>query len=169
MKTLRCFLLTLILLGAPALTGWAAATDGTAWLEFTTLSEGWAHSPNHVLAVWITDARTNFITTVLKHGNNRAQHLSTWNAARRGNADVDGVSGATLTSHGVITAAWNCRNRKGTTVPDGTYLFFAEFTEGDFQGPRAVFSFVKGPQAQSTQLARQGNFKAIKVSFVPEK
>ena len=168
MNALKCCLVTLLLAAAPAATGWTAATEGTARLEVATVTEGRKHSPNHVLAIWVTDAKTNFVTTVMQQGYKRAKYLLTWNAARRGNPGVDGETGATLTSHGTVTATWNGRNRKDQLVPDGTYLFFVEFTEGNSQGPLAVFPFAKGASAQSKKLENQANFKAITVSFTPE-
>jgi hypothetical protein len=168
MKAISCFLLTLVTWSATVSTAWTAATPGTAILEFTTRTEGWAHSPHHVLAVWITDAKTNYVTTLLQHGDLRAKHLMTWNSMRRGKPAFDATTGATLTSHKEVVAIWNGRNQKSVIVPDGTYLFFAEFTEGNFQGPIAVFPFIKGPQVQSKVFTNQPNFKDIKASFKPE-
>lgn len=168
-KTLRRYFLALILWSVPVWTGWSAATPGMAMLEFTTRTEGWAHSPNHVLAVWITDAKTNYVTTLLQHGDIRAKYLMTWNAMRRGKPAFEATTGATLKTHGEVVATWNGCNLKSVLVPDGTYLFFAEFTEGNFQGPLAVFPFVKGPQAQSKVFTNQPNFKDVKISFTPEK
>lgn len=145
----------------------ATATEATATLEFTTLNPQGKFNPKNVLAVWVTDANTNFVKTVSRFAGKRQKYLSAWNQARNGNAAVDGSTGATLSSHAARTATWDGRDARQQTAPDGRYLFFVEFTDHNGAGPLAVFPFEKGPAIYNKALADQKHFTKIQVACAP--
>jgi hypothetical protein len=153
--------------------GWwcalAADGGGAAKLEFTTETLGpGKYAPKHVVAVWVADANTNFIKSVMRLGNKRHTKLHTWNKARQGDNEVDGVTGATVTEHQSHTATWNGTDASGKPLPDGTYLFCVEFTENNNQGPVAMIPFTKGAKAENHDVqAGPKGFKALKVIFTP--
>jgi hypothetical protein len=169
MRTILSWVLGLALVSLAAAAATGATTDGAAQLEFTTATTKGKYAPKHVLAVWVTDAQTNFIKTVVRQAGKRQDKLLAWNKARQGNRAVDGVSGATLAAHGPRSARWNCRDAANELVPDGTYLFFVEFTETKGQGPLAVIPFTKGPKAQNQTVEELKNLSNIKVIFTPGK
>lgn len=146
-----------------------AATDGTAKLEFTTVTPQGKHSPKHVLAVWVADARTNFVKTVCRFAGKRQKYLFTWQAARGTDATVDGVTGATLPAHETRTATWDGCDAQKKSLPDGQYYFCVEFTDAHSQGPTAMFPLTKGPAAQVKRFPDQPNFKNITLSFTPKR
>jgi hypothetical protein len=157
----------LIWLGCAAEIAHAAATEGTAQLEFTTETIRGKYGPKHVLAVWVTDAQTNYVKTVARFGGKRLDKLAAWNSARKGDRAVDGVTGATRSSHQALTVMWNGKDANNKTLPDGTYLFVVEFTENKGRGPLAVIPFAKGPAALSKEIKDLKNFSNVKVSFAP--
>jgi hypothetical protein len=165
-RLLNCLVLAGLSLGWGA-AAQAAATAGTARLEFTTTTTQAKYAPKHFLAVWVTDAQTNFIKTLVKQAGKRQNKLAVWTNARQGSAAVDGVTGATLSSHGARAATWNCRDASNNLVPDGNYLFFIEFTEANTRGPCLAVPFAKGPAEQNRAFAGPKNIQDVKVSFTP--
>jgi hypothetical protein len=146
----------------------AADTEGTVKLEFATEhTDSSKYAPRHVVAVWVADAQTNFVKTVMRLGNKRHTKLHTWNKARQGDSAVDGVTGATVASHQAHTATWNCRDAENKVVADGTYLLFVEFTESNNQGPVAVIPFKKGVTAEDRRVEGLKGFSSVKISFAP--
>ncbi|MEI7732049.1 MAG: DUF2271 domain-containing protein [Verrucomicrobiota bacterium] len=145
----------------------ATATEGTATLEFTTVNPHGKYSPKNVLAVWVTDANTNFVKTITRFGGKRQKYLGAWNQARAGLAAVDGSTGATLSSHGTRTATWDGCDGKQQSMPDGKYRFVVEFTDHNGGGPLAVFPFEKGMATPKQVFPDQKNFTKIQVTFVP--
>lgn len=146
----------------------AAESKVVATLDFTTETLGpGKYAPKHVVAVWVADAKTNFVKTVLRLGNKRHTKLHTWNKANQGNREVDGVTGATVTEHQKHTATWNGTDADGKALPDGAYLFCVEFTENNNQGPVAVIPFTKGPKAENHDITGPKGFGKIKVVTTP--
>lgn len=155
-------------LGAGFASGAGANTEGEVTLEFTTAGAGGKYAPKHVLAVWITDARTNFVATVMRQASKHQKYLTAWNAAGGANSRVDGITGATLPRHGTRKAVWNCRDSAGRVVGDGAYLFFIEFTEGNKPGPVAVVPFTIGAAGKEQPItADHKNYSGLKVTFTP--
>jgi hypothetical protein len=144
-----------------------AAADPAAKLEFTTISPNGRYSPNHVLAAWVTDAKTNFVKSISKYGNRRQRYLATWGQVRGAEAAVDGITGATLKTHEPLTVTWDGCDARKKPLPDGNYLLFVEFTDAHVQGPTLVVPVVKGPGAQTKTLPDQGKFKNIKLTCPP--
>jgi hypothetical protein len=144
-----------------------AAASGAVTLEFTTVPTGGKYSPRHVLAVWVTDANTNFVKTVCRYGVKRQKYLTAWQTAREGDATVDGITGATRKSHGPLTVTWDGRDAHGQALPDGAYLFFVEFADAHDASPQAVFPVNKGPRAEVKTFRDQEHFTHIKLTVQP--
>jgi hypothetical protein len=158
----------LLLIGfsiAPALS--AAGAEGSAKLEFTTISAQGRYSPKSVLAAWVTDSKTNFVKTISKYGSRRQRYLLTWTEARGTETTVDGVTGATRNAHEALTVTWDGCDAKKKPLPDGTYLLFVEFTDLHAQGPKMVVPVAKGTEPQTKTFPDQTNFKKIKLTYTP--
>ena len=146
----------------------AAATPGQLKIEFTTTPVAGKFSPKHVLAVWVTDAQTNFVRTLELRATRRARYLSAWQAARKDEVSVDGVTGATVTQHQTHQVAWDSKNLKGEVVPNGTYLVFLELTSQHAPGAVAVFPILKGPAVQTKQFPKRDGCEKATLTFVPD-
>ena len=147
----------------------AVSTDGAATFRVSTRSYGGNYNPNHVLAIWVTDAQTNFVKTLKRQAATRVQYLYQWRAVSRSNV-VDAVTGATLGSHQTHTLTWNCRDTNNVVVPDGTYRFFVEYTEDNAQGPWTatnVVSFYKGAAGVTSYPAAQTYFTNLMILYAP--
>jgi hypothetical protein len=145
----------------------AAATEGRVTLEFSTVAARGKYSPKHVLAVWVTDANTNFVKTVCRYASKRQKYLSTWQGARGSDSAVDGVSGATRNRHEALAVTWDGCAPDKKPLPDGNYLLFVEFTDAHQQGPKATFPIAKGAKAVSQSFPDQEYFKTIKLTYSP--
>ena len=146
----------------------AASTPGQLKMEFTTTPVAGKFSPKHVLAVWVTDAQTNFVRTLELRATRRARYLSAWHAARKDEVSVDGVTGATITQHQTHQVTWNGKNLKGDVAPDGTYLVFLELTSQHAPGPVVVFPISKGPNVQTKQFPKRDGCEQATLTFTPD-
>ncbi|HPF98784.1 MAG TPA: DUF2271 domain-containing protein [Kiritimatiellia bacterium] len=147
----------------------AVSTDGTATFRVSTKSYSGAYSPNHVLAIWVTDAQTNFVKTLKRQAATRIRYLYQWGDVSKSNV-VDAITGATLGSHQTHTLTWNCRDVSNVVVPDGTYRFYVEFTEDNGQGPwtsTSIVSFVKGGSSVTSYPPSQANFTNMMIVYIP--
>lgn len=147
----------------------AASTEGTVTLEFSPLPTGGKFAPRHVLAVWVTDANTNFVKTLCRYGTKRVKYLTAWKEARGSEAAVDGITGATRSSHGQVAVTWDCRDAEKKLVSDGTYLLFVELADSHRRSYKAVFAIEKGASAQKKSPPDEPYLKSIQVSFQPQK
>ncbi len=166
MKTWHRYLIRIL---AAGMVTWQAAaqTDGTATFSVTTVTDGGTYSPRNVFAVWVTDAQTNFVKTLLCRAASQERWLIQWNGDSGGNK-VDGITGATRTSHGPVSVTWNARNSAGSLVPDGTYRIFVEFTERNGQGPfTSAVSFVKGTSPVSLTPPNLPRFTSMSLTYTP--
>lgn len=144
-----------------------AQTEGQVNFQVTTVTDGGNYAPRNVLAIWVTDAQTNFVKTLLVRAVTQKRWLIKWNQNSGGN-QVDGISGATRSTHGATNVAWNCRNAAGAVVADGLYRIMVEFTEWNGQGPyTTAVSFVKGPAAVTLTPANLPRFTGISLSYTP--
>ena len=146
-----------------------AQTDGSATFRVSTKTANGTYSPRNVTAIWVTDAQTNFVKTLKRQAATRIRYLNKWGTISQSNV-VDGITGATLTSHQTHTVSWNVRNVAGNIVPDGTYRFFIEFTESNAQGPWTstnIISFYKGTSGITSYPPNQVNFTNMMVTYAP--
>lgn len=139
-------------------------------VDFTTKTYFGRYAPSHVLAVWISNASGGFVKTLDEHGKGRASNLVTWRSAS-GGSTVDAVTGATLKSHGVVSANWNCTNAAGARVPAGAYQLHVEFAESNVRstsaaGPQLVVNFETGKAATLTP-PDTANYLGTKVVITP--
>ena len=165
-KLLCAALLGAVLLPAVA----SAATDGAASLTVTLVSPP-GNYPGRVDAYWVTDASGNWVQNVRKDAQTRQQYLYQWAAARTTTAvDVDGYSGATISSWGTFTVPWDCRDANNVVVPDGTYKFWVEFTDYNGQGWYTTngLAFVKGPAGITNTYPDAGPYlTGMSVGYAP--
>jgi hypothetical protein len=146
-----------------------AQTDGQVTFRVTTQTANGNYAPSHVLAIWVTDAQTNFVKTLKRQAASRIRYLTKWGPISRSNV-VDGITGATLNSHQTHTLTWNLRNTSRALVPDGTYRFYVEFTENNASGPWTstnVISFYKGTTGVTSSPPNQTYFRSMLITYVP--
>ncbi len=139
-------------------------TDGTVTFSVRTVSNGGEYTPEHVLAIWLETSSGTFVRTFKVRAADRIQKLFTWKIASAFNT-TDAITGATLTSHTTHSITWNCRNLSNVLVPDGNYRIRVEFTEDDFQGPVANYSFTKNNTSQTINFPDQTYFKDVVLTY----
>jgi hypothetical protein len=172
-RLLSVMLLTLGMCGA-----WGAAhaanTDGTVAFSVTTANYSAPYSPDNIAAVWVVDSSNQFVKTLCRHARSRINYLTQWNAARGSYTNVDGVSGATLTSQPQTHAVtWDCRDRYGAVVPDGVYYMRVEYTSANGSGPYSASHcrFTKGTTGFTTNFpnlsAGGGTFSGMTLTYTP--
>ncbi len=144
-----------------------AQTDGSATFQVTTVTAGGTYSPRNVMAIWVTDANTNFVKTLKRQAVSQVRWLTRWGTSSKSNV-VDGITGATLSSHQAHSVTWNCRNTNNVVVADGTYRIFVEFTEFNGAGPyiQAV-NFNKGAAGVTSAPTATANFTSMSLVYVP--
>jgi hypothetical protein len=102
----------------------------------------------------------------MKTGN-----LNTWGSSttKAGSAynTVDGITGATRTSHGTITCSWNGTDYKGNEVGDGTYNLRFELTDKHSTGNLASYTFSKGSVLQSQTPSDVPSFTSTSIKWEP--
>ena len=151
---------------APAVVG-APRADGVVTVEFTPAQVPGKYSPRNVLAVWVADAQTNYVRTLEVRGAKRRRFLEAWNAARGGDAPVDGVTGATLGTNAPRRVLWDCRDRRGELMPDGSYVLCLEVTSRNGPGPVVALPFRKEPGAKPVQSGAQAGCAGVRIVFEP--
>lgn len=142
-------------------------TDGTVSYTIKTLPKSGGYSPNHVFAMWVTDNSNVLIKNLELKASKRKQYLYTWNGASGGSAS-DITTGSTLGSHVSHTVNWNCKNKAGTLVADGTYKIRTEFTSEHAQGPMFDISFTKSANAITLNPSATQYYTDINLIFTPK-
>lgn len=165
MKHCLVFALLALVLGLarPA----AAQTDGSATFQVTTVTAGGTYAPRNVMAIWVTDSNSNFVKTLKRQAVSQVRWLTRWGAKSQSNV-VDGITGATLSSHQAHSVTWNCRNTSSNIVADGVYRIFVEFTEFNGAGPYIqATSFTKGSAGVTSAPTATANFTSMSLVYVP--
>jgi hypothetical protein len=149
----------------------STATDGVLTFQVTTVTDGVAYAPRHVLAIWIKNHEGNFVISRKVMANNRKQHLVKWVASSSYNV-ADAITGSTLNAHTSHTISWDCRDIAGNLVPDGNYQIWIEYTSRNsasngIAGPFFSFSFEKGESPLSINIPDEAYFKNMSMEFEP--
>jgi hypothetical protein len=134
--------------------------------DITTSNAGGEYAPSNVGAIWISDGGSKFVKTLKIWANKRRKHLNKWIAASGQNL-TDAVTGATLNSHGVRSATWDCSDVNHQPVPFGNYQVNIEFTENNSAGPSISIPFPRSAAAQMLTAPDQGKFKAAHIQVTP--
>jgi len=98
----------------------------------TTVTYGGRYAPKNASMIWIQKPDKTFIKTIGKKAQNYIRYCTLWNSISKG--DVDGLTGASRSSHGVLTGRWDCTGQDNKPVPNGTYEFWVEMTEANATG-----------------------------------
>jgi hypothetical protein len=146
--------------------GLKAQTDGTVTFTIKTIAKNVGYSPNHVLAIWVEDNNGKLVKNLELSANKRKQYLYTWNTASGGSSS-DITSGATLSSHKTHSKTWDCRDKTGALVPDGSYKIRTEFTSEHAQGPLVAVTFTKTSGAITLNPAASTYFTDINLVYTP--
>jgi hypothetical protein len=144
----------------------AAAGPCMFKFDITTINGGGEYAPSNVGAIWISDGANKFVKTLKIWANKRRKHLNKWNAAS-GQNTTDAVTGATLNSHGLRSATWDCSDVNQQPVPFGDYRVNIEFTESNAAGPSLSIPFPRTAAAQTLTAPDQGKFKAAHIQVTP--
>jgi hypothetical protein len=160
------------LLGAGLVPIVSAQTDGSVTFNVQLFQDGGNYKPKHVDTVWVVTSSGTFIKTIWKDGagwtGTGTSHLTQWQAARGSSTAEDGYSGSTITTYNPMTVTWNCRDAANALMPDGTYKFYVEFTEGNSTGPYSgAISWTKSSSVYSNSYPDQTYIKNMKVVFTP--
>ncbi len=142
MKTKLIIISFMILLLQSEISNAQPTTEGSVEFTVTTRATGEGYSPQHVLAIWVTDTTGNFIKTLKVQGLRMKIFLNTWMNGSQFN-DVDALTTATLGKHLVHTVTWDCSDTTGTVVADGDYQIHVEFTELNGQGPVTPVDYIQ--------------------------
>ena len=161
----RTALVTILLLSLfEGLTAQTNDTTMTVAFSVTTTSPGGNFSPKNIGAIWVEDAAGQFVKTLRLWADRRKQYLYTWNNHTNGNT-VDGVTGATYSSHGTRTATWDFTDISGNLVPVGQYTLWLELTDQHSQGPRYSFNFPFHGAVTDITPPEQSNFHNMVLSY----
>lgn len=159
----RHLILYLVLIQG-TLYGQTADTSMTVDFQVTTSSPGGNFSPRNIGAIWVESNSGTFVKTLRVWGSRRRQYLYTWNSRSEGNT-VDGVTGATMTSHGLRTASWDFTDVNGDTVAPGDYTLRLELTDQHAQGPLYSFSFPFMGSTEAISPPEQTNFHSMSMTY----
>ncbi|MHC5056944.1 MAG: DUF2271 domain-containing protein [Planctomycetota bacterium] len=147
----------------------STTSTGEAELTFTTSAFKGKYAPKHVLAVWVTDAKGDFVKTVLLNAKSKKKYLKRW-VDESGKNYVDAVTSATLKKHGAAVARWDCRDAEGKVVPDGEYHLHIEMASDHkttVTTPKTHIAFSKGPKPTSARPKDLANMKDMKLVYTP--
>lgn len=146
-------------------------TNGTLSVSVKTGTTGGTYAPKNIEAIWVEDSTGKFVKTLLAYANQRKGYLYTWIASTTAAGSVyntvDATTGATQSTHGTRTCAWNGTNWNRVAVPDGTYRLRMELTDKHAQGNLATITFVKGKNLQTLNPANVPSFSSISVTWTP--
>ncbi|HSH19030.1 MAG TPA: DUF2271 domain-containing protein [Draconibacterium sp.] len=120
------------------------------------------------MAIWIEDASGNFVKTLLAYADKRIQHLNTWEATTNLKGIMynrtDAITGATRSSHGTRTCAWDGTDYNKNLVSDGKYFVCMELTDKNGTGNYSKFEFQKG-EDNSVVPQNVPSFSSISISW----
>jgi hypothetical protein len=158
---------TLVLLFLCAGLAYPQSLDTTMTVDFSvrTTSPGGTYAPRNIGAIWVEDDNGQFLQTLERWANNRRQYLYTWNSRTGGNV-VDGITGATRSSHTTHNLSWDFTNFSGDTVAPGNYVMWVEMTDRHSQGPVYSFSFPYMGSAETISPPEQTYFHNMELSYV---
>jgi len=142
MKPLALKTALLGLLFASLSTGFASAQNMS--MTVTTKTYYGSYYPKHVLTCWVTNSAGIYMYNLKRNGYNYLSSLTNWTMCSSSTKSSDGTTGATLSSHSMMTFTWNCKNTSGVVVPDGTYYINIEFTEQEGTKQFVKYAFTKG-------------------------
>lgn len=143
-----------------------AQTTGTLNFSVTTTEPAGGFTGKHVIAIWITNSSGVFVKTNIKYAATREQYLNQW-ITNSGRNVTDAITGATLSTHGVLTFSWNGTNVSGTVVPDGTYQVWLQMADQNVNGQTATVSFTKGNSQVQLSPSDAGNFTSMSLKWTP--
>ncbi|MDR2313724.1 MAG: DUF2271 domain-containing protein [Spirochaetaceae bacterium] len=182
---MKKFFVALVLLGALIRTGgFAQPVSGALEISLVYTRQGGFGS--NQFAVWITDARGNYVKTLYATRftasggySKRPQSIPTWveqsGLARMSRAQVDAFTGATPPA-GALVYRWDGTDHTGAALPRGEYRVYVE---GSLRNETRVLysaSVQWGSPARPVELQPRyfGNdtrarnmISAVKVSFIP--
>ncbi len=147
-----------------------AQTTGKLSFTCTTSAPTGDWGNKHVAAVWIQNNENPsvFIKTNAKYGH-EDDHLTSWIAISGKNL-VDAVTGATLTSYGILSIEWDGTDASHNVVMDGEYSVYIEMGWGKNKvSDHAVklFTFTKGSSGQILTPDGNANYSAVTLSWQP--
>jgi len=165
----KTFIILLLTLSLSTLT--FAQTLGELSVTTTTSSAGGMFSPNNVLAIWVEDDAGNFVKTLMVYAQFYTTYLNTWEASTNAAGDmynsVDAITGASRTSHGIRTCAWDGKDVSGIDMPDGTYYVWMELTDRNNTGNFSSFMFTKDDNTNTLTPSNVPSFSSISIEWSP--
>lgn len=158
------------------------AGGGTLTVTTNTSSAGGQYANKNCLAFWIQNSAGTIVNTMMYYtgnGDSSCADLSVWNgkiggwANRNALKNVDGISGATLSSHAARSCYWG-KTVSLTAIPDGTYTVCLELNDGGLVGVNTnghkytTYTFVKGATNSTGVLSgtAQSCFSNVSIQWV---
>jgi len=169
MNTRLLFLFLIVLFTLTPVMYAISNTAGSVEFTVTTKPTGEKYTPQHALAIWVTDSKGNFIKTLKIQGQKTKFFLSTWMTKAKP-SEINAVTGATLKAHQIHTVTWDCRDALGNLMPDGKYQIHVEFTEKNGQGPVTpsdYIRFTKGTKPLSLTFDDLTYFYKMELHYTP--
>jgi len=113
--------------------------------------------------MWIQKPDKTFIKTICKKAQNYIRYCTLWNSISKG--DVDGLTGASRNSHGVLTGRWDCTGQDNKPVPKGTYEFWVEMTENNATGKNSFGTITIDGIAKTAKGTETTNLKSFSAVY----
>ena len=146
-----------------------AQSQGKLQVTTTTSSAGGNFAPKNIVAIWVENENGKFVKTLAAFAQTRKTYLTTWKKSTTDAGSVynvvDAVTGATRTSHGTLTCAWDGSDYQGNQVSDGTYNIKFELTDKDATGNLAAFTFKKSSASQEQTPDDVPSFKSTSLKW----
>lgn len=134
-------------------------------IEFTTENiVGAKYSPNHVLAVWVTNESGFYQKSLLVIGFEEYRSLKNW-YTNSGGDKTDATTGETYRTHSTRSASWDLTNFVGSVVPNGNYYINIEMASQDQGGPYRMIAFTKDGNSTTITPDDSENFKNITLTY----
>lgn len=143
----------------------SSTSPGLTVSTLTTTSNG-QYAPNNIVAIWVENSSGTFVKSLLVDAAQRKSHLTKWISSSKGNI-TDAKTGATRSSHGIVTAVWNGTDTSGKIVANGQYKVCMEITENASTGSYSTFDFTKGTAAETKTPAKVTGFASIGIKWLP--
>ena len=143
----------------------SSTAPGLTVSTMTTTSKG-KYAPKNIVAIWVETSSGVFVKTLLLNGKQIQSHLTKWTTSTKGNT-TNATTGATRSSHGIVTANWNGTDISGKIVTNGDYKLCMELTENASSGSYTSFTFTKGAAEQVQTPAAVTNFASIGLKWMP--
>jgi hypothetical protein len=148
----------------------SSQTAGNFSFSVITTAPTGSYGTKHLMAIWLENSSPTFVKTKIMYSSaGNWDHLATWTSKSGGNL-VDATTGATLSTHGLVSFIWNGTDVSGNVVPDGNYNVWLEMAwDKSLSTGKTLtsYSFTKGPVSFSSTPPNTANFLGTNLTWTP--